>query len=106
VVRKTALERICTALERICAIGRGRPGITSHGSVPESQGHHSKPTTPWQRRESGFMASGAVLGDAGERPPEGLRAAGRDARGDQPACCNPAAGLGISDLIALAGFLG
>jgi hypothetical protein len=46
------------------------------------------------------MASGAVLGDAGERPPEGLRAAGRDARGDQPACCNPAVGLGIPDLTA------
>src|SRR6185312_8447926 len=53
-----------------------------------------------------FIASGAVLGDAGERLSEGLRAAGRDASGDQPACCNPAVGLGISDLTAMAGFLG
>jgi len=50
------------------------------------------------------MASGAVLGDAGERPPEDLRAAGRDACGDQPACCNPAVGLGILDLTAAAEF--
>ena len=63
------------------------------------------------------MASGAVLGDAAECPPEGLRAADRDARGDQPVRgfqfrrsepdrYRDQAGSGYDNLYCLAGVIG
>jgi hypothetical protein len=93
VVRKTALERIC-AIGRVALGSRVTAVCRNHKGTTASQRQSGSAGNP------DFMASGAVLGDAGERPPEGLRAAGRDARGDQPACCNPAVGLGIPDLTA------